>query len=418
MSRPPTGKPAELEASSPTAPRVAGVSRNVFALGITSFFADISGEMIYPLVPIFLTTVLGAPVAAVGLIEGVAEATASMVKVVSGVWSDRIGRRMPLVLGGYGIAAIAKLLLVVAFGWPMVLLARFVDRFGKGFRGSPRDALIAESAGPDQRGRAFGFHRSMDTAGAVVGPLLALLLVALLNNRLRLVFAIAVIPGLLSVFALSLVREPKREARTESLSATAAPFSLRDLDRRLALFLVASLIFALGNSSDVFLILRAKSLGLSTAAVVLAYVLYNFVYMGAALPAGIVSDRQGRRNVFVGGLLIFALVYAGFAFAHQGLVVWPLFAIYGLYIALTDGVSKALITDLAPKEQRATILGTYGTLTGIAALIASVAAGLLWDHVSAAAPFAVGAGAAVAAATLMLLVLPSGRPCAGSLPHS
>jgi len=393
-----------------TAPTVAGVSRNVLALGVTSFFADVSGEMVYPLVPIFLTTVLGAPVAAVGLIEGVAEATASIVKVGSGVWSDRIGRRMPLVLGGYGIAAVAKLLLAVAFGWPLVLLARFVDRFGKGFRGSPRDALIAESAVPEQRGRAFGFHRSMDTAGAVVGPLLALLLVALLSNRLRLVFAIAVIPGVLSVIALSLVREPTRDTRTEAESGTASPFSLRGLDRRLALFLAASLIFALGNSSDVFLILRAKSLGLPTTAVVLAYVLYNFVYMGAALPAGILSDRQGRRNVFVGGLLVFAFVYAGFALARQGLLVWPLFAVYGLYIALTDGVGKAFITDLVPEERRATMLGTYGTLTGIAALIASVAAGVLWDHVSAAAPFVLGAGAALAAAVLMLMALPPREP--------
>lgn len=407
MSQVPATQPAaELEVTAVTAPQIAGVSRNVFALGITSFFADVSGEMIYPLVPIFLTTVLGAPVAAVGLIEGVAEATASIVKVVSGLWSDHIGRRMPLVLGGYGIAAVAKLLLAVAFGWPIVLLARFVDRFGKGFRGSPRDALIAESAVPQQRGRAFGFHRSMDTAGAVIGPLLALLLVALLSNRLRLVFAIAVIPGALSVLALSLVREPKRGVPDKTKGAEGISFSLKGLNRRLTLFVVASLIFALGNSSDVFLILRAKGLGLSTTAVVLAYVLYNFVYMGAALPAGIVSDRQGRRNVFVGGLLLFALVYAGFALAHQGLLVWPLFAVYGLYIALTDGVSKAFITDLVPKERRATILGAYGSLTGAAAFIASVAAGLLWDHVSEAAPFALGAGAAAAAAVLMLVVLP------------
>lgn len=406
MNQSPATQPTEQEPTALTAPEIAGVSRNVLALGITSFFADISGEMIYPLVPIFLTAVLGAPVAAVGLIEGVAESTASIVKVVSGVWSDRIGRRMPLVLGGYGIAAVAKLLLAVALGWPMVLLARFVDRFGKGFRGSPRDALIAESALPEQRGRAFGFHRSMDTAGAVVGPLLALLLVALLNNRLRLVFAIAVIPGVLSVLALALVREPRAAApRLEKASSTLS-FSLAGLDRRLVLFLVAGLIFALGNSSDVFLILRAKGLGLSTTAVVLAYVLYNFVYMGAALPAGIVSDRRGRRNVYVGGLLVFALVYAGFAFAHRGLVVWPLFAVYGLYIALTDGVSKAFIADLAPKERRATILGTYGTLTGLAALIASVAAGLLWDRVNPAAPFALGAGTALIAAALMLAALP------------
>ena len=400
---------SEPTVSPDTEPQIAGVSRNVFALGITSFFADVSGEMIYPLIPIFLTTVLGAPVAAVGLIEGVAESTASIVKVGSGYWSDRLGRRMPLVVSGYGLAAIAKVLLAVAIGWPMVLVARFVDRFGKGFRGSPRDALIAESSLPEQRGRAFGFHRSMDTAGAVVGPLLALLLVAILSNRLRLVFAIAAVPGVLSVFALSLVHDPRRKAPAGK-PAGGLSFSLRGFDQRLLLFLIASLIFALGNSSDVFLILRAKSLGLSTTAVVLAYALYNFVYMGSALPAGIVSDRKGRRDVFVAGLFIFALVYAGFALARGTLIIWPLFAIYGLYIAFTDGVSKAFLTDLAPKEQRATIIGTYGTATGVAALFASVAAGLLWDHVNAAAPFALGAAAALAAAVMMLVVLPRGRP--------
>ena len=403
---------SEPRASSLTAPRFAGVSRNVLALGVTSFFADVSGEMIYPLVPIFLTTVLGAPVAAVGLIEGVAEATASVVKVVSGVWSDRIGRRMPLVVAGYGIAAVAKLLLAAAFGWPMVLLARFVDRFGKGFRGSPRDTLIAESAVPEQRGRAFGFHRSMDTAGAVIGPLLALLLVAVLSDRMRLVFAIAVVPGVISVLALSFVREPASAGPKPAKASATVSLSLAGLDRQMLLFLVASLIFALGNSSDVFLILRAKSFGLSTTAVVLAYVLYNFVYMGAALPAGIVSDRQGRRNVFIAGLVIFAVVYAGFAVAQQGFVVWPLFAAYGLYIALTDGVSKAFISDLVPAERRATVLGTYGTLTGIAALVASVVAGVLWDRVGVAAPFVVGAGAAAAAAVLMMVVLPRREPSA------
>jgi len=242
--------------------------------------------------------------------------------------------------------------------------------------------------------------------------LLALLLVAVLSNRLRIVFAIAAIPGVLSVLALSLVREPKRSIPKPAEAASAVSFSLKGLDPRLVLFLVAGLIFALGNSSDVFLILRAKNLGLSTVAVVLAYVLYNFVYMGASLPAGIVSDRAGRRNVFVGGLLIFALVYAGFALARGGLILWLLFAIYGLYIAFTDGVSKAFISDLAPKERRATILGTYGTVTGVAALVASVAAGLLWDHVNVAAPFALGAVAALLAAILMLVALPRGQTAA------
>jgi len=401
---------ATARLTAPPDPNIAGVPRNVFMLSIVSCFADISGEMIYPLIPIFLTSVLGAPVAVVGLIEGIAESTASIVKVFSGWWSDRTKRRKPLVIGGYGLAAVGKLLLAVAFVWPMALVARFVDRFGKGMRGSPRDALIADSALESQRGRAFGFHRSMDTLGAVIGPLLGLLLVALLHNRLRLVFTIAIIPGLVSVAALALVREPCPKAAKK----TSPPkITLAGLDPRFRLFLLASLIFALGNSSDVFLILRAKQLGLSTTAVVLAYVLYNFVYMGAALPAGIRSDKGSRRGVLVIGLLIFAAVYAGFALVTRSVFVWPLFAVYGLYFALTDGVTKALIVDLVPADRRATAIGTYGTVTGVAALIASIVAGLLWDRVSTSAPFILGAVGALVGAILLFLVLP--RPKAGNL---
>ncbi|MGI9253352.1 MAG: MFS transporter, partial [Thermomicrobiales bacterium] len=299
---------------------------------------------------------------------------------------------------GYGLSAVGKLLLALAGAWPVVLLARFVDRTGKGLRGSPRDALIADSTPAGERGRAFGFHRSMDTAGAVVGPLLGLGLVALLDDRLRIVFAIAVVPGLLSVAALSLVREP-----AEAWKPATPPLrlSLAGFDPRLKRFLLAAAVFALGNSSDVFLILRARGLGLTTAAVVLAYVLYNFVYMLASWPAGALSDRIGRRPLFVTGLLIFAAVYAGFAFANAGWQVWPLFAVYGLYIALTDGIGKALITDLAPKDRRATALGVYGTLTGIGLLISSVLAGQLWDRVNVAAPFLLGTIAALGCAALL-----------------
>jgi MFS family permease len=386
----------------PRGPQIAGVPPNVALLGLVSFFADVSSEMIYPLVPVFLTGILGAPVAAVGLIEGVAESTASLLKVGSGWWSDRMERRLPLVFGGYGLAAAGKLLLALAAAWPVVLLARFVDRFGKGVRGSPRDALIAESTRPDQRGRAFGLHRSLDTAGAVIGPLLALALVALLHDRLRLVFLLAVAPGIISVLTLLLVREPPPDRSVRR--AAPPPLTLRGLDTRLLLFLLAMLIFALGNSSDVFLILRAKDLGLSMTAVVLAYVLYNIVYMTGALPTGILSDAIGRRGVLVGGLLAFALVYLGFALADRALYVWPLFAVYGLYIAATDGVGKALITDLAPGERRASALGLYGTVTGVAALVASLVAGELWDHVSPAAPFLLGAAAALVAAALLAAV--------------
>jgi MFS family permease len=384
---------------------IAGLPRNVVLLGVTSFFADVSGEMVYPLVPIFLTSTLGAPVAAVGLIEGVAESTASVMKLVSGRISDLVGRRLPLTISGYGLSAVGKLVLAAAGAWPVVLLARFVDRFGKGMRGSPRDALIADSTPPDLRGRAFGLHRSMDTAGAVIGPLLGLALITLLDERFRLVFLIAAVPGFLGVLSLGLVKEPPSREPPPASAPSIVP-ALRGLDRRLTLFLLASLVFALGNSSDIFLILRAKDLGLSTTATVVAYVVYNFVYMSAAFPAGIVSDRLGRRGVFVAGLLVFAAVYTGFALADRGLYVWPLFAVYGFYIAMTDGVSKALITDLAPSAQRASALGAYGMLTGLAALVASVVAGELWDHVGQWAPFAMGAAGALAGAAILVLMMP------------
>ena len=377
-------------------------------LGVVSFFADVSSEIVYPLVPIFLTTVLGAPVAIVGLIEGVAESTASVVKFFSGWWSDRLPKRLPLVLGGYGLAALGKLLLGLAGAWPLVLTARFIDRLGKGVRGSPRDALIADSTAPDQRGRAYGLHRSMDTAGAVVGPLLALALVAWLDEALRTVFLLAVIPGVLSTLAVLFVREPARAQPkprvVESASGAAKPATgLGSLDRRLVLFLMASLIFAIGNSSDIFLLLRAKQLGLSTTAAILGYVVFNFVYMSAAYPIGALSDRIGRRGIFVAGLALFTATYVGFAVISTPTLVWPLFAVYGLYMACTDGVGKALVSDFAPAEKRGAMLGLYGTITGVATFAASVLAGLLWDYVGVPAPFMLGAAAAVIAGALLLL---------------
>ena len=394
----------------------AGVARNIVVLGLVSCLTDMGGDLIYPLVPLFLTTVLGAPVAAIGLIEGVAEGTASVMKAGSGWWSDRLDRRLPAIAGGYGLGTLGKLLLALAPTWPLALLARFVDRFGKGMRGSPRDALIADSAPPEQLGRAFGVHRTLETSGAVIGPLLGLGLVALLSHRLRLVIGLAVIPAALSLLALAWVHEPPKPRDGPRRSAPTFRV-LRGLDRQVYVFLVASLVFALGNSSDVFLLLRAKNLGLSTTAVVLAYAVYNFVFMGASLPAGMLSDRRSRQSVFLVGLVVFAVVYAGFAVVQRGVVLWPLFAVYGLYLALTDGVSRALVSELAPADRRASILGVYGMLTGLAALLASVVAGQLWDHVSPAAPFLLGAGGATIAALLLAALRPraaryasAGRP--------
>ena len=397
MSHAPTPAPATPASAKP-------LPRNVIVLGVVSFFADLSSEIVYPLIPIFLTTVLGAPVSVVGLIEGLAESTASLTKVVSGWWSDRLPRRMPLVLGGYGLAALGKLLIGLAGGWPLVLFARFIDRLGKGVRGSPRDALIADSTPADQRGRAYGLHRAMDTAGAVVGPLVALALVAWLIEDLRTIFLLAVIPGVLSTLAVLFVREtPRVRVAAPPAEVGAAKTGIRQLDRRLLLFLVASLIFAIGNSSDIFLLLRAKELGLSTTAAILAYVVYNFVYMSAAYPMGALSDRIGRRGIFVSGLAIFAVVYTGFALVTSTTLLWPLFALYGLYMACTDGIGKALVSDFAPADRRGAILGLYGTMTGLATFFASLLAGLLWDYVGIPAPFLLGAVGAVLGGALLLI---------------
>ena len=383
--------------------RIAGVSRYVFMLGVVSLFADLAGEMIYPLVPIFLTATLGAPPEILGIVEGIAESAASLLRVVSGWISDRVGRRKPLVILGYGLGALGKPLLAIAFSWWFVLGARFVDRVGKGIRGAPRDALIAEWSPPSERGRAFGFHRMMDTIGAIGGPLIALAGLALLENNLRLLFLIAFVPGIAAVmFAL-----PVRDRPTPPThKAPPISFRLAGYSREYKAFLLVTLVFALGNSSDAFLILRVKDLGLTTTLVVLAYVLYNVVYAASALPAGIVSDIAGRRNVILAGFVIFAAVYLGFAVGDNTLMVWILFAIYGAYIALTDGVARALVVDMVPEARKATAIGLYNTVTGVMVLVASVTAGLLWDRVSSAAPFIYGASTAALAALLLLILLP------------
>ena len=384
--------------------RLHGVSHNVFLLGVVSFVADVSSEMVYPIIPLFLTSTLGASVGVIGLIEGIAEGTASLVKVVSGWFSDRVGRRKPLVMGGYSLSAVGKLLLALSFSWPLVLLARFVDRLGKGVRTSPRDALIGDSTVEGYSGRAFGFHRAMDTAGAVIGPLLALALVALADDRLRIVFLIAVIPAALSVLPFAVVKEilPKRREHVEGSK-------LGDgVPRQFWLLMGVTLAFALVNSSDAFIILRAKDLGMSLTAVVLAYVVYNTLYSLLAFPLGDLSDRVGKRPVLVGGLAVYGCVYLGLALINGSAGVWPLFAIYGVYIAATEGVARSFVSDLAPPAQRATLLGLYHTLIGVAAIIASAMAGLLWDAVSPRAPFFVGAVGALACAALLAALPLSG----------
>lgn len=398
---------------------IKGIKKNVFVLGLVSFFTDISSEMLYPIIPIFLTTVLGAPMAVVGIIEGIAESTASIMKVVSGWLSDKTRKRKPFVIYGYGLSAIAKPLLAFAATWHFVLTARFLDRFGKGLRSSARDALIADSTDAQYRGKAYGFHRALDTMGAVIGPLIALLLLYYLDGNYRLMFLIAFIPAVISVVLLFLYVSEKKSDRKEGQR-----FKLSEFSREFKIFLLISIIFAIGNSSDAFLILRAQNIfganvdgippfiaanfgGMAVlAVVVLSYVVYNITYSLSSMPAGILSDKIGRRNVMVGGLLIFSLVYLGFAVADSGYLVWVLFAVYGFYIAMTDGVGKAFVVDMVPQEKRGTAIGLYYTATGLLALLSSIIAGLLWDYIGAYAPFLFGSVAALAAAVMMITLLP------------
>ncbi len=396
---------------------IKGIKKNVFVLGLVSFFTDISSEMLYPIIPVFLTDVLGAPKAVVGIIEGIAESTASIMKVISGWLSDKAGKRKPFVVSGYSLSTISKPLLALAYTWHFVLFARFLDRFGKGLRSSARDALIADSTEAEYRGKAFGFHRTLDTLGAFIGLLILLILLYYLDGNYRLIFLVAFIPAFISVMLLFLFVSEKKREKKEGLH-----FKVSDFSREFKLFLLISMIFAIGNSSNAFMILRAKDIFESSgipaivstafgameimAVVVLVYVVYNITYSITSMPAGVLSDRIGRRNVMVGGYLIFSLVYLGFAVVNEGCIVWILFAVYGFYTAMTDGVSKAFVVDLVPQEKRGTAIGMYYTATGLLALLASIIAGLLWDYIGAHAAFLFGSAAALVAAVMMVVFLP------------
>ena len=377
-----------------------GISKNVFVLGLVSFFNDVASEMIYPIVPIFLTTVLGAPVAIVGLIEGIAESTASVLKVISGWLSDKLQKRKPFVVAGYSFSAISKILLSLAFSWPFVLFARFIDRFGKGARTSARDALIAESSDASARGKSFGFHRALDTLGAVIGPLVALLAIHFLDNKFRLIFFLAFIPACLAILLLILfVKERKKEAGSPST----LHFTWHNLDPSFKIFLFISFIFALGNSSDAFLILRAQNLGLSVTLVVLIYVFFNFTYAIFSLPAGIIADKIGPKKVLLAGFLLFSAVYLLFGLTNNSFILWFLFPFYGIYMALTEGVGKAYISNLVPEEKTGTAFGVYQTTVGLCTFFASLIAGLLWTYIGVSAPFIFGSLMAVISAFLFFV---------------
>lgn len=376
------------------------IPRQVINLGIISFFNDIASEMLYPVMPIFLTQILGAPVYVVGIIEGVAEGSASLFKTIFGYWSDKLGRRKIFVVAGYTSSALAKVIIALAASWPAVFVGRFTDRFGKGVRTGARDALLLSAADKNNRGLIFGFHRSMDSAGAVLGPLLALFLLWVFNENIRLVLYIAAIPSIFALLFLIFIKDSRQKLTQTKIKFS---LSLKNLPSQFKFFLLIMAIFSLGNSSDTFLILRAKGLGLTLGLTILAYVVYNLIYTLVSTPAGRIADKIGAQKVFLAGVLIYAVVYLGFALARNEMAIWPLFAIYGLYIALTDGVAKALVGSFIKEDIAGTAYGVLQTTISISTLLASVIGGFLWSAISPSATFLFGALCALAAFFLMLL---------------
>ncbi|MGK2934464.1 MAG: MFS transporter [Gemmatimonadaceae bacterium] len=372
-----------------------------------SFFTDVSSEMIYPLLPLFLSTTLGASASLIGTIEGAAESVASLLKLASGWWSDRMRRRKPLVVGGYALSSVARPLVGLTQAATQVLFLRVIDRVGKGIRTAPRDALIAESVDPSIRGRAYGFHRSLDHAGAVVGPVVAFLLLRQMGVPLRTVFLLAGIPA---AIALVVVVFAVKERRPEApLPSAPAPSSLRRrLDRKFWLYLGAVLLFTLGNSTDAFLLLRATDLGVPVAWIPLLWAYLHLVKSSTGTFGGSLSDRFGRKPLLVAGWSLFAAVYVAFAVASEAWHVWALFGAYGLFFSLTEGSERALVADMVPAADRGAAFGWFHLAVGLGALPASVLFGVLWDRYGPATAFVTGAALALAATVALLPVAVSG----------
>lgn len=381
--------------------RADGLGRNVYALGAVSFFTDVSSEMIYPLLPVFLTVVLGANAGFIGAIEGAAESTAALLKLGTGWWSDRMSRRKPMVVAGYALASAMRPLIAIAQSATQVLLIRVSDRVGKGIRSSPRDALIADSVAPELRGRAFGVRSAADNAGALLGPIIAFTLLHYFHLTLRTVFWLAAIPGVIAVIvAVVGVREVARRPVDVDKKARLAV----GMGGRFWAFLAVIFIFTLGNSTDAFLLLRAKELGVPVALAPIIWALLNGVKALSNVPGGTLSDRVGRRRVLVAGWVVYATVYFLFAHATHAWHAWALFAGYGIFFGLTEGTELALVADVVPKAQRGAAYGWYYLAIGIGALPASLIFGALWDKFGSALAFSVGAGMSLLAAIAMMVI--------------
>lgn len=386
----------------------------VWALGWVSFFTDVSTEIIYPLLPLFLTTTLGASMAFVGLVEGIAESTASLLKIASGWWSDRVRKRKPLMVAGYGLSALTRPLIALATTGGHVLAARFIDRIGKGIRSSPRDALLAASVPPERHGAAFGVQRMMDNAGAVVGPLIAWIMLHWFTSDFRVLFWIATVPMVAAMAILIFGAREQIESAPQATAVAPVPFTATPAFKS---YLGAVLLFTLGNSSDAFLLLRAQALGIPTSSLPLLWMALHVVKSAGSYPAGLLSDRFGRRVLIIGGWSVYALVYLGFGLANQPWHIWTLFLAYGVFYGLTESTERALVADFYPDAQRGRAFGAFNFVTGLGALPASLLMGWLWHAYGPFAAFSTGAAFAIVAAAWFLIgvnpspsvPLPAGR---------
>jgi MFS family permease len=382
--------------------RVFGLNPNVFFLGIVSLLTDVSSEMIFTLVPLFLFNVLRIGTPVIGLIGGLTEGADALLRIFGGWLSDRIGKRKILAVLGYSISTIAKPFMYLATSWGSVLAVRFGDRVGKGIRTSPRDALVADSVSAGERGKGFGLHRAMDTFGAVLGLVIAAVIVYLVQGgeltlslqTYQWLVLVGVVPAVLAVLVLLFFVREQRKLSSSDIGSQVSFKRVSGFDTRFKLFLAIMAVFTLGNSSDFFVILRAQDLGSSVIYVVLMLVVFNFACAATSLPAGVLSDRLGRRRVITLGWFIYVLVYLGFALASELWQVWLLFACYGVYYGVVEGVARAFVADLVPEEKRGTAYGLYHGVVGLTLLPASLIAGCLWQAYSPAAPFYFGAGLA------------------------
>ncbi len=375
-----------------------GIGRNIFILGFVSFFTDLSSQMVFPLIPLFLTTVLGAGACAVGIIEGAAEATASLVKVSSGFVSDKFKRRKPFILFGYSLSTITKPLFAFASAWSFVLFIRVIERIGKGLRTAPRDAIVAESCDGCVRGKAFAFHRTMDGIGSVLGAVLAFLLLPVLGYRN--IFLLALVPGVISVLIIFFIKEKNSSKENERV----VKLGFKEFSRDLRLFIIVSAVFALGHFGYAFLLLRAQNIGLADNTAILLYILFYVVYSLCSIPSGIISDKVGRKAVLFSGYLLFGLISLGLALSSNFNGVLIFFALYGVFYAMIDGVQRAFVVDLAPAHLKATALGTFHAAIGLVALPGGYFAGLLWDKINPEATFLFGFTLAILSILLFVFV--------------